>query len=267
MGITSGGVVPNDGSEASATFKSFSYTSRAGASGISFLGGFYDYPVADANLTNAAPTQTHGVGNVPYAAQAFVVAAGAGSTDGSDLVLTVSGTSITDAGVRAAGASEVIVAAATAAAANQYFQTTKKWLGTVTFTLTSTTGTVFSFDFNYGYCRYEDFGGRAFTLSEFDAVGECNATDTGFDLELLVHKPTGWTYSAAAFVAGNAAVAKMSTVHGAESDPTAAEFFSFKRSALGQAVAGQGGQGVLVRVTTAVNAAINFMDCHIGVRL
>jgi hypothetical protein len=80
------------------TFKSYTFVARDANSGENFQAGFYDYNVADANLTiGGAVTQTHGEANVPYAAHAFCVASGAG---GTDLVLTVSGTSITDAGAR-----------------------------------------------------------------------------------------------------------------------------------------------------------------------
>jgi hypothetical protein len=248
-------------------YKSYDYSSRTGASGTEYVGGFYDYSAADANLTNAATTVNFGTANNPYAAHAFIVSGGNGSTDGSDLVLTVSGTSIDDAGTRTPADSEVIEPTAAVSAANTYFETTKKWLGQVTFTLSSTGGTTFSYDFNYGLCKYEDFGNRSFKVDEFEATGFCNATDTGFDLRLLHHKTTGWTYSAAAFAPTPTVVAAQTTVHGTESDLTAGEQFAFKRTGLDELVDGIGSEGIIIEVTTSTNNAISAMTCHVGVNL
>jgi len=247
------------------SFKSYTFASRDAANGENFVAGYYDYAAADANLTNASTTVNHGTANVPYAAHAFAVTGGAGTTDGTDLVLTVSGTSITDAGVRTAGDSEVVIADGTASVINKYYETSKKWLGTITYTLSSTSGATFTLDFNYGYAKYEDFGNRAFTITDFESLGLCNVSDSGFEIELIKHSSTGWTYHATAFVAGNTAIETMTTTHSTESDPVANEFFAFKRSGLSTAVAGNGSEGVLVRVTTSVNNSISHMDAHVGV--
>ncbi len=90
--------------------KSYFFTSPVGSSGTYYKAGFYDLVSADANLTQASTTVTLGSANHPYAAHAFIVSGGNGTTDGSDLVLTVSGTSITDAGVRATSDTQVVVA-------------------------------------------------------------------------------------------------------------------------------------------------------------
>ena len=204
-------------------------------------------------------------GDLLPAAHAIAVTGGAGTTDGSDMILTVSGTSITDAGVRTGTDSEVLIADVTASATDSYYETSKKWIGIITYTLSSTGGATFTVDFNYGFAKYEDFGNRDFTMTDFEAVGLCNATDTGADIELLKHAETGWTYSAGAFVAGRTPIAKMTTVHGTESDPTAAKYFAFKRAALTTTITGTAKEGVLIRITDSVNNSITFMDSHIGV--
>ena len=273
---TSGYVLTSNGTTALPTFqaqtsvaipvfKSYGFNSRDAANGVNYSAGYYEAPAADTTLSNASLTQTLGTAVNPYAAHAFAVTAGGATTDGSDLVVTVSGTSITDAGVRTGTDSEVLISGGVAAATDEYFETVKKWVGTVTYTITSTGGATFTMDLNYGFCKYEDFGNRSFTLTDFEVIGLCNATDTGFDIELLHHKATGWTYSAAAFVAGSTALAKMTTIHGTESDLTAAKYFAFKRASMTTAIDGSASEGLIVRVTDSVNNSITYMDSHIGV--
>lgn len=246
-------------------WKSYTFVSRASVTGISYLGGFYTAPSGDANLTDAGPTVTHGGANAPYGAHAFIVSGGNGTTDGSTLVLTVSGTSITDGGTRTGSDTEVIEATALDSALDTYFETTKKWIGQITYTLTSDGGT-FTYDFNYGFAKYDDFGNVNFTLTNFECVGIPDADDASFELEILHHKTTGWTYSAAAFAAGAAPLYQLTTIYSTESDIDAGEPFAFKRTGLSDAIAGDSGEGLLVRVTTGAAKAIAFMDVHFGVQ-
>ena len=76
------------------------FKSPSGGSGTFYAHGFYFSPSTSVALTQASTTQTYGSANVGYGAHAFIVAGSAGTTDGSDLVLKISGTSITDGGVR-----------------------------------------------------------------------------------------------------------------------------------------------------------------------
>lgn len=257
------GLATNTGWQAIAgvpTFKSYTFVARDAASGENFQAGFYDYPTTDSTLTiGGTVIQTHGGANVPYAAHAFIVASGAG---GTDLVLTVSGTSITDGGTRTPADSEIIVADADTASVDDYFETTKKWLGQITYTLTGSSG---AFTFNYGLAKYEDFGNHAFAVTDFESVGLANAVDNGFNVELLHHSATGWTYAASGFQAGNAVIASMNTVHSTEQDLDAGEPFAFKRSGLAFDVAGGDSEGVIIRVTTSANNSISYMDSHVGV--
>lgn len=126
--------------------------------------------------------------------------------------------------------------------------------------------TAFSYDFNYGYAKYEDFGNRNFTVTDFEAVGLANANDGSFEIELLHHNDTGWTYDAAAFQAGNTPLLSMNTIHGTEQDIDAGAPFAFKRTGLGTTVDGNALEGVIVRVTTGANDAVTYMDSHIGIR-
>jgi len=246
------------------TWKSYSH-GNAGSTGSHYLAGFYFAPATDANLSQASATVNLGAANVPYAAHAFLVAGGAGTADAGTVSVVVSGTSITDGGVRTGSDTETIVADITALSANEFVETSKKWIGQVVYTLTPSGAATYALDFNYGFNKYEDFGNRAFVLSDFECVGAAGANDAGFDIEIIQQKATGWTYHATAFVAGAAASYVMTTIHGAESDLDNGEPFAFKRAGLNVMVDGADSEGVVIRTTTSAANAIEALDCHLGV--
>lgn len=250
---------------ATTVFKSYSHTT--GALGTHWMAGFYEGAAADANLTQASPTQTMGTAaSGARGARAAIVAGGPGSVDAGTVSIVVSGTSITEAGVRTTSDSETLVADITAMSLNDYYETSKKWLGQVTFTLTPAGATTYSADFNYLFAKHEDYGNIDFTVTDFECVWEGGATDTGIDIELLHHKTTGWTYHATAFVPGDGAVASCATDYSTDCKVVASEYYSYKRAGLSTAVDGSGQEGVLIRLTTTANNALDAMDCHIGVR-
>jgi len=258
------------------TFKSFSHST--GNADTHYMAGWYQAPGTEAVLTQGATTQTYGAANNSYAAHAFFVAKGDGATDGSDLVVTVSGISITDAGVRNGADSEVIIGAGAAItgcenggiianlATDSYCETQKKWLGQLTFTLSSTAGGTFNISGNYGLAKYEDFGNRVFVLTDTECVWSVGANETNFDLTVLHHDANNWTYSAAAFEPGlvGAAIADLDTDHSTDDEFDSGEFGSYKRAALAHAVDGSAQEGVIIKFTHAVNNSIEHMDCHLG---
>ena len=251
-------------------FKSYSFVARDATSGVHFNAGFYDAPEAAAQLTQDLPTVTHGGVNAPYAAHAFAVVAGPGEgpgEEGDPVILTISGTSITDAGVRAAGDSEVLVADGIGVQSNQYFETTKKWIGRITYTLSSGDEALFSLDFNYGFAKYETFSKQQFVVVDFECLGLANANDASFDVELLHHKQTGWTYSLTVFVPGSGVIVGMNATYSTEQDIDAGKQFAFKRSGLTTAVEGDAREGILIRMTTGANNSVSYMDTHVGVNL
>jgi hypothetical protein len=157
---------------------------------------------------------------------------------------------------------EVIVADITALALNQFVETSKKWLGQVTYTLQNASGstqTTFSVDFNYGFNKYEDFGNRDFTLTNFECVGLGGAADTSFNIRLLKQDADNWTYSAAAFVPGGTVLLDMNAIHGTEQNVAS------KRADLSQAINGNDSEGLVVEITTGANNTVQDMDVHIGV--
>lgn len=247
--------------------KSYNFNSPSGSSGTFYVAGFYDWSATDANLTQSSLTVNNGSANVSKAAHAGLVAGGAGTVDTGVISIVVSGTSIDDEGNRATSDSETLVADITAMSLNQFFSTTKKWLGQVTYTLTTVSGSPVNFnaDFNYGFCKYEDFGNQDFTVTDLECVGLAGGTDSGFNIKLYYHSSTGWTYAATGFVPGGTVLANMNTDHSTEKNLVSGEPFAYKRTDLNTDIGGNDSEGLVVEITTSANRAVEAMDIHIGV--
>jgi len=249
-------------------FKSTTFIS--GAVGQEYTHGFYKAPSTDVTLTQASPTQDYGSVNQPYGAHAFIVAGAAGTASGGAgaVEIEVTGTSITDAGVRTESDSEIIVADITALSTDFYAESELKWLGEVTFTLQNAGGstqTAFDVDVNYGLAKYEDWGNRLITITDFEVSGRAGANDAGFDIELLKHTQTGWTYSAASFIPGDGKICQMTVDYDADSDLSNGEPIAYKRDNLETLIDGNGGhEGILVRFTTGANNSVRVADVHVG---
>jgi hypothetical protein len=248
-----------------ATFKS-----PTGSSGIFHAYGFYQAPVASVNLTQASTTQTMGSVNNAYEANAFVVASAAGTAAGGTTgtaKITVSGTSFNSVtGARTGGDSEIIVADVTAASTNKYYESAKTWLGQITYTI-ATTGdrTAFAFQFNYGYASPEHFDNKSLTIAQFETTGRAGATDTGFNIQLLKHTTTGtgWLYSAAAFMPGGTVLWDMNADFVTEKNITNGIRFHYHREGVTAVIDGAAGEGVVVRLTTSTNNAVESSDLRI----
>jgi hypothetical protein len=231
-----------------------------GGDDVSYLAGFYDAPTTNTTLSlGGTTTQTYGTALGAKAAHAFCVAFGAGGTDN---VLTVSGISITDGGVRNDSDSEILIADTDQASTNQYFETTKKWLGQVTYTLT---GAVGFFSFNYGFAKYEDFNNNLFTLISFDILFQSNVNATNQGIEVMHHQPINWTYAITGFVPGSDSLISMADDYGVNTSIFSGEQFPYKRTGLSFPVNGSSDEGVIVRLTQTTNNPYSFGTAHIGV--
>jgi hypothetical protein len=244
-----------------------SYMMTSGNPDIYYLAGYYHFSGTDANLDEGSPTVAFGPSNNMYAAHAAIVAGGPGAVAGGGQVgLRVTGTSITDAGVRTPGDSETIVNDITTLALNDFVEG-KKWLGTVTFELFVVAGapTSYSLDFNYGFAKYEDFGNRNFTVTDIEAVGRGGGADPGFNIILYHHNTSGWTYAAAGFVPGGTQISNLQTDVSPENALTNNEPFAYKRASLSTFINGADSEGVVVAVVTTAGNVIESMNVHIGV--
>lgn len=277
MGISSGSGIAG-GSTGDSVMRDYSY-SGGGVTTTEYIAGFYDLQAADLNLSQASATGTHGAANVPYGAHAILVAGGVGAASGGTggtADITVSGTSVTSAGVRQAGDTEVIVTDVTDAAqmaADTYHETVKKWVGTVTYTIAATDDhTTFSADFNVGFTKYDDFSNRDTRITGFEVVGIAGAADAAFNVTLIEHSASNWTYHATAFVAPTANdIANMNTDYSTEQDLDADVPFAYKRTGLSSSIFGasaapttSASNGFLVKVDTGAANAVGSMDVHIN---
>jgi hypothetical protein len=248
-----------------ATFKSPTSTS-----GLFHAFGFMQAPAASVNLTQASTTQTYGTTNNPYQAHAFVVASAAGTASGGSTgtaKITITGTSFNaTTGARTGADSEIIVADVTTASTNKYYESAKTWLGQITYTI-ATTGdrTTFAFRFNYGFISAEHFVEKSITINQFEVTGRGGNTDAGFNVQLTktTLAGTGWTYSAAAFVPGGTVLWDMATEFVTERAVASGIRFHFHRKGLTTVINGLADEGVIARITTTQNNAVESCDLRI----
>jgi hypothetical protein len=244
--------------------KSYSFTSQGITSGTYYRGGYYAAPATDANLTQASTTITYGTANTAYSAHPFIVF-GSASVNTGTVGLRVTGTSINDDGVLTTSDADTITTDITSLVLNTYYEV-KKFVGTVTYQLfiSSGTPTTYSLDFNYGYAKYEDLGNRDFYVTGIEVVGLASATDASFNVELLHHTSTGWTYSAAAFEPGNSVIASLSDDLSPYDDLVNGQDFAWKRTNINQFIDGNASDGIIIRITTGTNNTVQAMDIHIS---
>jgi hypothetical protein len=250
--------------------KSYTFTSQGISSGQYWIAGFYDYPATDANLTQASTTITYGTADIAYEAHPFIVAGGAGTVDAGQVGLRVTGTAVFDDGTQSSGYADTIITDITTMSLNDYTEAVK-FLGTVTYELITISGspTTYSFDFNYGYAKYDDIGDRDFYITGLECIWQGGTSDaTGFDIELLHHKNTGWTYSAAAFEAGNGAIAQRSVDQASYLRVALGTQSAWKRTDLNTFIDGAGGiEGFIWRINTGANNTAQNLNLHIEVAL
>ena len=229
-----------------ASEKSWTFTSPAGSSGIFYYGGFYLFGATDNDFN---PSTTHGTANASYAAHFFLVQA-AGGAGGTDTVIRITGTSITDDGVRTAADTEDLTVD-DAGAANTYYETSKKWIGQVTIAKQSGPDLLC----NYGFAKYWDNNNTNFRISGIEVTWFGGATDAGANIELIHHKNTGWTYNSGSTPTNPSAVVDMNTDHVTETSVINNENGAWKRSNLSTDIGGGASEGTIFKVTTGSNKA------------
>lgn len=224
----------------------WTFSSPAGSSGTYYIGG--SYLLGATSYTPAGGT-TLGTANAAYGAHTFIVL-GATSTD---MVVRVTGTSITDGGVRAADTEDLDTSGGVL---NDYFETTKKWIGQVSISLQSGTGVVI----NDGLCKYWDNRNRNFRLIGLEVTGTAGATDSAPNFELIKHSPTGWTYNVSASPTPPAAILSMQTDYNTEYQFVSGQNFAWKRIGVSELVYGGTNEGLICRITTTASKAIEIVN-------
>ena len=237
----------------SASEKAWSFASPVGSSGTFYTGGYYLFGAS--NFTPAGG-QTLGTANKSYAAHAFVVL-GANSTD---MVVRVSGTSIDDNGTRTAADTEDIDTSG--GSTDDYFETPKKWIGQVNYTLQSGTGVTV----NYGFSKYWDNNNNDFRIIGIEVTGRAGANDANPNISLIHHKATGWTYNAGSTPSPPAPVVDMNTDHNTEIQYATGENFAWKRSNLTSIVLGGDGEGTIIQWDTSSGKSVDIAHVLLRIR-
>jgi hypothetical protein len=224
--------------------KSWAFSSPRGAAHLTcYVGGFYLF--GEGAFVPEETPHVLGMTNVSYAAHAFVVL-GAAATD---MVIRVAGTSILDTGERVENDSQDLYTGG--GARDDYFETVKKWLGEVRFTLQGGGGVPVV----CGLCKYWDNNNENFTLKGLEVTGLAGADDDEVQIELLHHRPSGWRYSTDVPVPPSG-LAALQANHGVDFLLCDEEPFAWKRDNLDQAVAGHEHEGVLFSVTVGDDKSI-----------
>ncbi len=224
-----------------------------------YVAGHYDASAAHHQFWWGDATATHGTAGNMQGAHAFFVASGAGD---SGSVLTVTGTSINDAGIRITSDSEILVADASTLSTDDYVETTKRWLGQITYTISGPGGGTVTG--NYGFAAYETFGDRDFTVKDFKADGYGGATTTDVDFQLIHHSSAGWTYHATAFQPGGTVLASAAADVSTDGDFVDGGYFHYERVGLSTAISGSSGDGIVIRYTAAAADSLRFANVQLG---
>lgn len=242
--------------EVSTNFKSFdtgwSWASPAGSSGTFYVGGFYILP--SANYTPAGGTSL-GLANVAYGAHVLIVL----GADSTDMVVRITGTSITEQGVRTPSDTEDLDTSG--GVTDDYFETITKWIGQVSVSLLSGTGVVI----NHGLCKYWDNQNSNFRITGIEVTGRAGANDSAPNFELLRHEPRGWTYSTGGAIPPPP-LADMQIDYGTEFQLANNQPFAWKKIGLSVEIAGNVDEGVIWRLVTTANKAVEVANLTLSIR-
>jgi hypothetical protein len=231
---------------------------NSGSSGTDWLAGFYDWETTDANLTQASLTVTHGTAGQSRAGHVGAVPSGAGTVDTGQVGLRVVGIQDSEEGTQVAAQTGIITDDITTLTADVMTETVEKFSGQVSIELYVVSGSPvnFSLDFNYGFSKYEDFQNRDATIQSFEVLWTGRATETGFDIALLHHKPTGWTYAATGFEAGDGDIVRRSVDQALAFDVASGVSGSWKRVNINEFIDGDTLSGIIIKMETNTNNSI-----------
>jgi hypothetical protein len=222
----------------------WTFQSPGGSTGVDYYGGFYQFFSGNNNFGGVV---TFGSVNAAKAAHFFVVL---GELAVDEITITVTGTSITDAGVRTPADTDTIVIP-NATPVDTYFETPKKWLGQVSVTVTSGTPK----QCNYGYSKYWDNGNRDYTVTGFEVTWLGGANDANPNIQLIHHSPIGWTYNAGSTPSHPTPIADMAAIYGAEKQVVNGEHGAFKVTGVTVDIDGSVDEGTIWAITNSSNNA------------
>ena len=231
--------------------------------------GFYETTTTDVTLGTLAATEVFGTSDNAYEAHYWIVASGPGTVDAGQVGVTQTGEATFDDGTIIPGYIDTILTDITNLSTNEYVEGVK-FNGTVTYAFVVISGspTTASFTFNRGCAKYEDLWNNNFYVTGLECTWRGGQTDaTGFDVELLHHKSTGWTYAATGFIPGDGAIATRSIDQAGKLGVVAGSVGSWKRDNLNVFIDGSGNEGLMYRIKTGANGTIQNMNLHFAAAL
>lgn len=240
----------------SPTEKTWAFRSRGAGAGTFYWGGFYDFGATDNDFN---PAITFGTIDIAYGAHFFIVSAL--HPGGGDTTIQVSGTSITDNGVRVAADTEDMVVPS-GEPADSYIETVKKWIGRVTITKTAGPDVLC----NYGFTKYWDNNNTGFKVLGLEATWLAAANDANFDILLRHHRATGWTYNNAAPPTPSAPIASLQGDYVTEYEASNGEQGAWKRVNLSVDIDGSGEEGTIIEVVTGAASTIELGNFLLRIR-
>jgi hypothetical protein len=231
---------------------SWSFNSPAGTTGTFYIGGFYLF--GSTSFVPAGGT-TLGTANIAYGAHAFIVL-GATSTN---MVVRITGTSVDDSGARTTSDTQDLDTSS--GALNDYFETTKKWIGQISFSLLSGTGVAV----NSGLCKYWDNHNRDFRVIGLEVTGTGGGNDSAPNFSAIRHRPTGWTYNVGSTPTRPSSIIDMNTDYNTEIQLATGQSFAWKRVGLSEVIAGGLHEGFIGEIVTTANRAIESLDWTLSI--
>lgn len=212
-------------------------------SATNYLKGYYTFE--GTSFTPSGSPQTLGTANIAYDGHVYFVL-GASSTD---MVVRVSGTSYDDTTGRTGTDTEDIDTSG--GSTDDYYETSKKWIGQVSITLQSGTGVIV----DYGWSSYWDNRNTKFVVSSIEWVGRAGANDSAPNIRLWHHKLTGWTYTGSGATPPTALV-DMQSEYVTEYQFSNGEYFKFKKIGISQLIDGTGSEGIIIGIDITANNAV-----------
>jgi hypothetical protein len=246
--------------------KSYSFTSQGIGSGTYQKAGFYDFNDTSITLNQGNLTDVYGVAGRGRDAHAGIVPSGAGTVDTGQVGLRVSGIRDYENGTpQASGRLGIITEDITTLTADEYFETSEKFSGEITFELYVVSGspTAYALTFNFGFAKYDDMQDRDYTITGFECVWQGNSNDSTLDIALLKHTNTGWTYAASGFAAGNGDICRKSVDMALAGNTNNGMDGAYKRLDLDVFLSGGGGEGHIIEIITGGTNTVQTMDLHI----
>ena len=233
--------------------KSFSPSFSSFATGLRYVTGGYLFGAS--NFTPSGSPQSLGTANVAHGMHAFIVL-GASSTD---MIVRITGTSYVDSGgVRTPG--DTVDIDTSGGVLDDYYETEKKWIGQINYTLLSGTGVTV----NYGFAKYWDNKNTPFKITQIEWDGEAGFNDSTPNVLFFHHSASGWTYNAGSTPTPAAAISDMQSDYVTEFQFVNGLKFNYKKTGLSETIFGDTNEGLII--ATVVNNANSVSSSNFDIK-